>query len=63
MRRVFVFFSILLKQTCSVGCSNFHSIIETIFNCFAKNELKRINDKKELPESSSKKLRKLASRT
>ena len=41
------------------GCSNFHSIIKTACNCFAKNELNRINDRQELPESSSKKLRKL----
>ena len=52
------FFSILLKQTCFAGHSNFHSIIETIFNCFAKNELKRINYRKEFPESSFKKISK-----
>ena len=39
--------SFLLQQQCSAGHLNFTAIIESSFNYFAKNELKRINDSKE----------------
>ena len=34
---------VLAEQTCVQGHNNFALILQTIFNCFAKNELKRIN--------------------
>ena len=48
----------LLFQQCS-GHLNFKEVVKSTFNCFTKNELKRINTfKVELPEISAKKLQK-----
>ena len=33
----------LLQEKCSASHCNFKKIVETAFNCFAKNELKRFN--------------------
>ena len=56
-------YSFLLKQKCSADHYNFEAIIGVAFNCFAKNNLQRINNKSYLPQSSSKKLRKLQFKT
>ena len=54
----------LLSQQCSAGHLNFKEVVKSTFNCFAKNELKRINAfKVEMPEISVKKLRKLTSKS
>ena len=53
----------LLQQHCRAGHLNFERIIQTAFNCFAKNELKRLNAGKVAPEtlSHNRKIRKLTS--
>ena len=48
--------SLLLQQQCSGGHLNFTAIIESPFNCFAKNELKCINDSKEIILEDRKKI-------
>ena len=54
-------FGRLLEQRCSAGHFNFKMIVESAFNCFAKNELKRLNSSKDAPPqlSSGRKIRKL----
>lgn len=49
----------LLNTYCASGHANFNLIVETAFNCFAKNELKRINSKPSLAEPPTKNLRKI----
>ena len=57
--------SFLLQQQCSAGHFNFTAIIESAFYCFAKTELKRVNDSKktilEERKKNSRKLQKLPS--
>ena len=54
----------LLFQQCFADHLNFKEVVKSVFNCFVKNELKRINALKvELPEISTKKLRKLTSKS
>lgn len=53
------------SQTCDRGHSPFPRILELAFNCFAKNELKRLNASVQgsQPASSTRKLRKLSSKS
>ena len=48
--------SFLLQQQCSAGNLNFTAINKSAFTCFAKNELKRINDSKETILEERKKI-------
>ena len=55
---------VLAEQTCAQGHNNSVLILQTIFNCFAKNELKRINQCTVAPpEKMARTLRKLHSQT
>jgi len=58
------FHETLMKQPCSAGHFIFELIIQTAFNCFAKNELKRLNAAKNAPDTlcGNRKIRKLTSR-
>ena len=52
----------VIDQVCSAGHSNFSLIVQSAFNCFAKNELKRFNaPKHEEPDLKSRKIRKITS--
>ena len=52
--------SFLLQQTCADGHTNFGPILHSLFNCFAKNKLKRLNDCKiEPPATMSRSICKL----
>ena len=54
-------FSNITAVDCSAGHSNFTWIVESAFNCFAKNELKRFNDRKsDPPTKMSRTVRKLS---
>lgn len=55
--------SCLTSPTCQSGHACFHKILELSFNCFAKNELKRLNTVRQAsePASASRKIRKLNS--
>ena len=56
----------LLDTKCESGHVNFDLIIQTAFNCFAKNEPKRFDSKPSLgdpPKKDSRRIRKLASKT
>ena len=53
-----------VNQLCLKGHSNFAFMINCAFNCFAKNELKRLNaPKHEDPRPMARKFRKLTSKT
>ena len=53
-----------VNQLCLKGHSNFTFIINCVFNCFAKNELKRLNaPKHEDPRPMACKFRKLTTKT
>ena len=55
---------ILTQQECEEGHCNFSLILQSLFNCFAKNELKRINRCEiEAPAKMSRGLRKLSSKS
>ena len=55
---------VLAVQTCAQGHNNFVLILQTIFNCFAKNQLKRINQCTVAPpEKMARTPRKLHSKT
>lgn len=53
----------LLDQTCEEGHCNFKAILQSLFNCFAKNELKRLNQCEEPPAKMSRGVRKLTSKS
>ena len=53
----------LLNQTCNEGHCNFKAILQSIFNCFAKNELKRVNKCDKPPAKMSRGVRKLTSKS
>ena len=57
-------FGTVLQRSCDAGHQNFELILATTFNCFAKNELKRLNAPKVAPSlmSSNRKIRKLTSK-
>ena len=56
------FIHVLLDIKCSAGHNNFDPIIKCAFNCFVKNELKRLNvPKLEAPAKMSRTVRKLTS--
>ena len=56
-------FQDLPNNICSEGHSNFKLILQTVFNCFAKNELKRLNAPSTAPALmvTARKIRKLTS--
>ena len=54
-------FNGVIQHCCTSGHTNFHAILETTYNCFAKNELKRINANRNETGPTSRKLRKLTS--
>jgi len=57
-------FANIASVKCSAGHSNFTWIIESVFNCFAKNELKRFNDRKSDPQlKMSKTVRKITGKS
>ena len=49
----------LLNQTCNEGHCNFKAILQSLFNCFAKNELKRVNKCNKPPTKMNHGVRKL----
>ena len=53
----------LLNQTCNEGHCNFKTILQSLFNCFAKNKLKRINQCDEPPAKISRGVRKCTSKS
>ena len=57
-------FENLVHQKCSAGHQNFKMIVKSAFNCFAKNEIKRLNVSQDaLPTlSSNRKIRKVTSK-
>ena len=58
-------FNSIASVKCSAGHCNFAWFVESAFNCFVKNELKRINKKKiaEPPAKMSKAVRKLTGKS
>ena len=54
-------FSAAIFKLCLASHYNFELILKIVFNCFAKNELKRLNTPKEEPQLRSRKMRKLNS--
>ena len=58
-------FNNIASVKCSAGHCNFTWIVESAFNCFAKNELKRINEKilAEPPAKMSRAVRKLTGKS
>ena len=48
-----------LTKSYSVGHSNLELILQTVFNCFAKNEMKRFNAPRSEPQMMSRTIRKL----
>ena len=54
-------FTNITAVNCSAGHSNFTWIVESAFNCLAKNELKRFNDRKsDPPAKMSRTVKKLS---
>ena len=54
----------VLNQVCSKQHENFDVVVQSAFNCFAKNELKRLNSRKaEPPAKMQRTARKLNSST
>ena len=54
---------ILTRQKCCKGHANFYLILQIAFNCFAKNELKRLNAVGvDAPERMARSIRKLSSK-
>ena len=58
-------FNSIASVKCSAGHCNITWIVESAFKCFAKNELKRINEKKlaEPPAKMSRAVRKLTGKS
>ena len=58
-------FTSITSVKCSAGHCNFTWIVESALNCFAKNELKRINDRKlvDPPAKMSRTIRKLTGKS
>ena len=57
-------FKNLVHQKCSAGHQNFEMIVKSTFNCFAINEMKRLNVSQDAPPtlSCNRKIRKLTSK-
>jgi len=57
--------NILLYQVCEKDHCNFEMIVKSAFNCFAKNELKRLNGRAsaEIPTKVSRSISKLNGKT
>ena len=54
----------LLYQKCAKNHCNFEFILQTAYNCFAKNELKRLNSRSgDTPAKMARNMRKLSSKT
>ena len=53
----------LFNQTCSEGHCNFKAILQSLFNCFAKNKLKRINQCNKPPTKMSRGFGKFTSKS
>ena len=56
----------LTNVKCSLNHSNFNLIVHSAFNCFAKNQLQRLNSRPSLdhpPQKSLRKIQKLTSKT
>ena len=54
----------LLYQKCAENHCNFKFILQTAYNCFAKNELKRLNSRSgDPPAKMARNMRKLSSKT
>ena len=53
----------LLNQTCNEGHCNFKTILQSFFNCFSKNELKRVNKCDEPPAKINRGVKKLTSKS
>lgn len=51
----------VLSQRCTNDHANFELIAQCSFNCFAKNELKRLNSSQDMPAKMSRTVRKLQS--
>ena len=49
----------VLNVSCDMQHINFHLIVQTAFNCFAKNELKHLNASRMAEEPPAKQLRKV----
>ena len=49
----------VLNVSCDMQHINFDLIVQTAFNCFAKNELKRLNASRMAEEPPAKQLRKI----
>ena len=53
----------LLNQICNEGHCNFKAILQSLFSCFTKNELKRVNQCDEPRAKMSRGVRKLISKS